>query len=415
MRFALLLMAWAWAAAGSHAATWWKGNLHTHSLWSDGDDYPEMIVEWYRTNGYHFLALSDHNIMLEGERWVEVRTNRIAQLAFKKYQMRFPDRAQTRPANGMTYARLAPLNALKGLFEKPNEFLLIPSEEISAVHSNLPIHINATNPRELITPRSGRSVQEVIQNNINAVLEQRARLGQPMIPHLNHPNFLKAVRAEDLMRVRGERFFEVYNGHPLVLNEGDAKTPSTDQMWDTMLAWRLGILKMEPMYALAVDDSHHYHEFASTNSNSGRGWIMVRSEKLAPESLIEAMEAGEFYATSGVRLKTVARTNGVLRVEVEAEAGVQYMIHFLGTLREFAKPAAPGAEPEVNANLIGLPLQEPVLETTAEYKLKPGELYARAIVISSRPLKNAVLPGEPERAWTQPVIAADALFLHEKR
>nr|MBA3762074.1 hypothetical protein [Chthoniobacterales bacterium] len=30
---------------------WWKGNLHTHSLWSDGDDYPEMIVEWYKGHG----------------------------------------------------------------------------------------------------------------------------------------------------------------------------------------------------------------------------------------------------------------------------------------------------------------------------------------------------------------------------
>lgn len=27
---------------------WWKGNLHTHSLWSDGDDFPEMIACWYR-------------------------------------------------------------------------------------------------------------------------------------------------------------------------------------------------------------------------------------------------------------------------------------------------------------------------------------------------------------------------------
>jgi len=34
---------------------WWKGNLHTHSLWSDGDDYPEMILDWYKTNGYHFM------------------------------------------------------------------------------------------------------------------------------------------------------------------------------------------------------------------------------------------------------------------------------------------------------------------------------------------------------------------------
>ena len=36
-------------------ARWWKGNLHTHSLWSDGNDYPEMIVDWYRRRGYHFL------------------------------------------------------------------------------------------------------------------------------------------------------------------------------------------------------------------------------------------------------------------------------------------------------------------------------------------------------------------------
>ena len=28
------------------SARWWKGNLHTHSLWSDGDDYPEMIAGW---------------------------------------------------------------------------------------------------------------------------------------------------------------------------------------------------------------------------------------------------------------------------------------------------------------------------------------------------------------------------------
>ena len=32
----------------SAEARWFKGNLHTHSLWSDGDDYPEMIADWYK-------------------------------------------------------------------------------------------------------------------------------------------------------------------------------------------------------------------------------------------------------------------------------------------------------------------------------------------------------------------------------
>ena len=31
-------------AAGS--LKWYRGNLHTHSLWSDGDDYLESIALW---------------------------------------------------------------------------------------------------------------------------------------------------------------------------------------------------------------------------------------------------------------------------------------------------------------------------------------------------------------------------------
>src|SRR5207248_5112732 len=26
---------------------WFKGNVHTHTLWSDGDDYPEMVALWF--------------------------------------------------------------------------------------------------------------------------------------------------------------------------------------------------------------------------------------------------------------------------------------------------------------------------------------------------------------------------------
>ena len=45
-----------------------KGNLHTHSLWSDGDDFPEMIADWYKAHGYQFLALTDHNVIAEGDK-----------------------------------------------------------------------------------------------------------------------------------------------------------------------------------------------------------------------------------------------------------------------------------------------------------------------------------------------------------
>ena len=50
---------------------WLKGNLHTHSFWSDGDDFPEMIADWYKGKGYQFLALTDHNVLSEGEKWID--------------------------------------------------------------------------------------------------------------------------------------------------------------------------------------------------------------------------------------------------------------------------------------------------------------------------------------------------------
>ena len=200
-------------------ARWWKGNLHTHSLWSDGDDYPEMIIDWYKQQGYQFLALSDHNTLLAGEVWIHAVTNAGGAAALNKYRQRFGTNwVETREQQGQPVVRLKTLEEFCKLFEEPEKFLLIPSEEISDRHLTASIHINATNLREFIKPRGGSNVFEVMQNNVEAVLEQRRRTGQAMFPHLNHPNYTWAVTAEELMRVKGEKFFEVYNGHPLVGN-----------------------------------------------------------------------------------------------------------------------------------------------------------------------------------------------------
>ena len=72
---------------------WFKGNLHTHSLWSDGNDYPEMIVDWYARHGYQFLALSDHNVLSQGQKWISVTeaNKRAKQDGFARYRKRFGD------------------------------------------------------------------------------------------------------------------------------------------------------------------------------------------------------------------------------------------------------------------------------------------------------------------------------------
>ncbi len=265
-----------------------------------------MIVDWYARHGYHFLALSDHNILAQGQMWVGVaRANqRAKQDGFARYRQRFGDAwVETRSEGGDLQVRLKPLGEYRALFEQAGRFLLIQGEEITDRFERKPIHMNASNVLELIEPQGGRSVAETMANDLAAVEEQGKRLGRPILAHLNHPNFGYAITAEELAMVTRERFFEVYNGHPDVHHLGDETHAGVERMWDIINTLRIGEMEAAPVCGLATDDSHNY--FGTGGSSPGRGWVMVRARFLTPESVIKGIEAGDFYASSGVTLREV--------------------------------------------------------------------------------------------------------------
>src|SRR5690606_26637995 len=117
------------SAAEESSSKWWKGNLHTHSMWSDGDDYPEMIVEWYKQHEYHFLAMTDHNVLSQGERWISVEKSRGGLKAYEKYVDRFGDTwVESRKAENGLQVRLKPFDEYRRLFEEAGKFILMQGE-----------------------------------------------------------------------------------------------------------------------------------------------------------------------------------------------------------------------------------------------------------------------------------------------
>ncbi len=367
---------------------WYKGNLHTHSYWSDGDEFPEMIMKWYKSNGYHFVALSDHNILAKGEKWKVIPEKEILRKGFTEYLEEYGEEwVNYHEDTAGLKVKLKTFEEYKPLFEEEGRFLIIQSEEITTGFDNKPVHLNATNIQELIMPKGGNSVAEVLQNNIDAVLQQREETGKPIMPHINHPNFHYGISAEDMIELEGERFFEVYNGHPAVNNYGDSMHIGMEEMWDMInIAYRN---RNQPLlYGLATDDSHNYHEFGSKFSNAGRGWVMVKADSLNPGSLIRAMEQGDFYATTGVELNEVIFRDNVLRVDVKEEQGVNYEIRFIGVFDQ-------QSEAEV---------LDSVKEEYAEFELTEDLLFVRAKIISDKRKVNPYREGEYEVAWTQPVI-----------
>lgn len=393
---------------------WWKGNLHTHSLWSDGDQFPEVIVDWYARHGYHFLALSDHNVLLRGERWIDPETNPYSRRAggravYELYRERFGEHwVETRERNGRLEVRLKPLGEFRHLFEQAGRFLLIESEEIT--EQQHVIHVNASNLIELIGPQTGSNVADTIRLNLEAVEAQSRKHQQPMLGHLNHPNFQWAVRAEDMVPVRSLRFFEVYNGHRGVANFGDATHVDLDRMWDIVLTRRLAEEDLGLVYALAVDDAHHYEGSASQVARPGRGWVMVRSRFLTPAHLIHAIERGDFYASTGVELDRVEANEGHLAIAIRPKPGDRYTIQFIGTRRDYDRAREPLRDADgkplpvtwKHSEDIGRVLEE-VSGTLASYRFRGDELYVRARILSSRLKENPFAEGEREQAWTQPV------------
>ncbi len=367
---------------------WWKGNTHTHTLWSDGDGAPEYVADGYKSRGYHFLVLSDHNVQLEGEKWAKTGTKRgeISPEHLQGLIGRFGSAVETREREGVREMRLKTMGELRARFES-SSFIFIQGEEISDVINKLPLHHNSMNHAHLIDPIGGTSMREAMAKTVEAVEAAEKKAGRPMLVHLNHPNFGWAVTPDDVAHVLGERYFEVYNGHRGVRNYGDATRPGMDALWDYVLQLRLSKLGGDVLFGLATDDAHNYHKTGMT-ANPGRGWIWVRAPSLNPDAIVRAMKAGDFYASSGVKLEDVIVTSGSLTVRVATEPGVSYETRFIGTRKGSSRTG------EVLCVRPG---------RSATYVFQGDELYVRAVVVSSRRHPNGYDPEDVETAWVQPV------------
>ena len=366
---------------------WQKGNLHTHSFWSDGDDFPEMIIKWYKDNDYQFIALSDHNTMASGDYWYRLKEKDNQNKVLEKYQKSLGDWVETKIDSTGTLVRLKTFKEYQSKLEDPNSFLIIQSEEVTSSFENKPVHINVTNIKEKIEPFKGNSVFEVMQQTLDEVHAQRKKFNIPMFAHINHPNFGYGINVEDLKKLNGERFFELYNGHPSVNNEGDDMHMDLETMWDLINISYYND-KKPLLLGIATDDSHNYHVKSKNNSNTGRGWVMVNSKKLDTESLINAMEAGDFYSSSGVMLKQVFRDKEKLFIEVEPKQGIDYEIVFMGYRK----------------GSYSIEELKRVKGNSSSYTFQENDLFVRAKINSTDLKENPPNLGETKQAWVQPVI-----------
>lgn len=409
----------------SGSTRWYRGQMHMHSYWSDGNAFPEQAVAMYVEAGFNFLALTDHNVFASNPAaWREVAESvqygkKVPRKRYEEYLAEFPGEVDSKVEEGITKVRLKTYAEVKARFDAAGDFLVLPGMELTQRTQGHEVHMNYLNiPATLpIAVPAGFTVSQLIGHN--AVLA--AATGIP--PHhytltLNHPCWVFCdVLPQNLIDRPEIRFFEVCNGGSSYDLPAGAENYGCEKLWDAVNAFRC--LQRKPLlFGLGTDDAHNYQPPAMNFADGfGSAWVEVRSPELSPEAIMSSMHAGEFYATCGVLLEDMTFTpaDKTLRVKVQAEADVTYQICFIATKRDFNQTVTYVDSPAAgNKPARVIPVYSDDIGTTVKtvnglegaYQMAEDDLYVRARVESSLPAKY-VRNFYPlvKTAWTQPYTA----------
>ena len=278
------------AQPATAAPRWFRGNTHAHTINSDGDSPPDVVVRWYRENGYQFVVVTDHEFLTD----------------------------------------VAPLNALLGATGK---FLVIRGQEVTQTlpDSSHPDrrrqgHVNAINSSRVVMPQGGASLAESYARNLAAI---RAAGG---LPQVNHPNWRWSVRLADMLGLPDSTIFELRNGHPGINSMGGTDAagnaaPSTEALWDSLLT------RGKLLFAAGTDDSHYFtRPWDRTAPRPGQAWIFVRATELTPDAIVTAMRRGDFYASTGVTLGDYRVENRAISLAIQTRGGddTRFRTEFIG-------------------------------------------------------------------------------------
>lgn len=294
---------------------WYKGNLHSHTVNSDGRLTAQASAEIFKAHGYNFLAFTEHDLFTDYRK--ELNTK---------------------------------------------DFIILPGIEVSAYlydENNFRIkahHLNGIlGPSDFQKKADGLfSHKQYVEPLIGRVSWNGAEVSQEITDNLrshgcivmyNHPIWSR-VSPEEYINTKGLWALEVFNYD----TQNECAQGFDTHDWDIMLD------KNIPIFGAATDDSHHVTEF----DDACGGYIMVQADSLTHDTILHAMLGGNFYSSSGPVIHNWGVMDDTMWVDCSECGRVNFIAGgAVGTGRTVF-PALPGGK---------------VIH--AEYKIKGGEKYMR--------------------------------------
>ncbi|MBQ8207444.1 MAG: hypothetical protein IJZ89_01765 [Clostridia bacterium] len=256
----------------------YKANLHVHTTVSDGRMTPEEVKKIYKDNGYSVLAITDHQIMLphpelDDEDFITITSVEVAKnmgdynfLPSTHFNVYAKDQK----------AEVFPFFDPEGFWRAIKHTMDYRTETMINYEAK---HFGY-GPEEL-----------------NRVIAECNKQG--FLVCFNHPKgSLQNYR--DYGGLKGLWGMECYNTGAAQEGYEDDMDPIDDLLTE-------GQRKVFP---IASDDAH------GEGSCCG-GWVMIKAEALEYSKIMEALEVGDFYASTGIEIKELYIDNGILHIETD--------------------------------------------------------------------------------------------------
>ena len=266
----------------------YKANLHSHTNISDGKHSPEEVKRNYKEKGYSIVAFTDHEVFV--------------------------------PQNALCDEEFLAINAVEvarndgwhGGFEYNKSFHI----NFYAKDQNT-TECPVLNPKYIWLEHSKSYVTEEMEQKpykshfstagFNHMFKKANDAG--FLVCLNHPVW-SLLDPDDYTDLKGLWGIEVYNTGCFRCGLADTEQPMVDLL-----------RRNERVMPVAADDNHD-------NWSQFGGWVMVKADKLDYATVMNALERGEFYASTGPEIKEMWIEDKQLHIKTSDAASIRLATNY---------------------------------------------------------------------------------------
>ncbi len=262
----------------------YKANLHTHSIISDGKLTPKEVKEAYKTLGYQILCLTDHNTTANHS---DMNEPDFLMLTGVEINVNAPDKSAV---GGQTYH-------LNLIAKKPDN-----TWSPSKVFRSFPAAAEYEDKMQC-----EEMDLQCNPDSINAMIAKANEKG--FLVMYNHPTW-SCQSYPDYAPLKGLWGVEVRNTECCLLGHDE----------NNFRVYRDLLMLGNKVYPLGTDDMHRHRAL-------GQSWIMVGAAELSYSSVIDALENGNFYMSCGPEITSLSVEGNVLKVTCSDAQRVNLATH----------------------------------------------------------------------------------------